>query len=125
MKIRLFASVALIWALSGCASATYTNPGGERTTTLFLQRGVVLTVSHHCTPHAVIYQAGKGLVAEVNGPEPVTIPLIPTIVGEREIDLLIQSTMEGVVVSEDERSFRVDRNTTTSETWRLCPPRIR
>ncbi len=124
MVQRAFALISLV-VLGACASATYTNPGGERTTTLFLQRGVALMVSHHCTPSALVYQAGKGLVAEINGPEPVTIPLTPTIVGEREIGLLIQSTMEGIVVSEVERSFRVDRNTTTSETWRLCSPRLR
>ncbi|MDO8569339.1 MAG: hypothetical protein Q7R89_00930 [bacterium] len=113
---KLFALLVLaMLVVSGCA--TIGAPMG-RERVWFLQRGVLLQVTHTCTDHGRLYQAGVGLVANIHGAEPQEIPLGPAIWGDREIRATLQSlNAAGKVVKVYVESFSIDQYSTMAQTW--------
>ena len=108
--------LALAVMASGCATV-----GGR--TVVFLQRGIILTVIHTCTDKAMVYQSGRGMVAEVVGATPADLLLGPAILGDREIGVTVQSFANGRVVGTSSMGFNIDRNSTTSQTWTISDDR--
>ncbi len=108
--------VALLLAmLSACANIV-TPTGTERH--WFPQRGIVLQVIHTCTSVGNLYQAGRGHVRSIVGPQPVEVPLGPGIYGDRDITVSFQSLDDnGRVVGTYIERFAIDQYSTTARTW--------
>ena len=118
MRCRLLALLVGALVVQGCAARLMTPQGPE--TVVFLQRGIILQVTHTCTDFARLYQAGKGLVGNVKGVEPHEIPLEPSIWGDREITLTLQSiNSSGRVVGIYVETFRISNHSTTARAWLL------
>lgn len=115
-KLFILALVAV--AVSGCA-VKYQTPRGS-STHVFWQRGIMLMVTHTCTDHGKVYQAGRGLVADIIGAEPVNIPLDPAPIGSREIQVTLQSLdQNGNAKFVFVERFQIDYYSTTSQTWTI------
>lgn len=85
----------------------------------FFQRGVMLQVVHTCTDLAVVYQAGRGQVAEVVGATPADVALHPVVPGERYVNATVQSVKDGKVVGTYTHQFYIDFDSTTSVVWTI------
>lgn len=102
--------------VSGCAQR-YMTPEGPRTH-FFLQRGVMLQVTHTCTDRGVLYQAG-GVVVTVLGATPRNIPLDPVLF-DRNINVTFQSLdQNGNVVGTFSQRFPINQRSTTTEIWTI------
>ncbi len=114
---KFFVCVLIALAVGGCAN--YQGPQGPRTV-VFLQRGVILQVTHTCTGLAEVHQAGRGLVAVIRGARPQNVPMSPVIWGDREIQVTLISLNEsGNVAGTHVERFYIDNASTTSQTWLL------
>ena len=117
--MKRFLVVAMVAvAVAGCV-ARIGDPMGSRTI-VFLQRGLIVQVTHTCTDLARVYQAGVGLVAEVRGAAPQEIPMGPALAGDRGIHVTIQSiNPEGKVVGVYGEGFWIDHASTTAQAWAI------
>lgn len=111
-KVLLLALMALV--SSGCAKRVTMG------TSFFLQRGVVVQLTHTCTDKAMVYQAGRGLLGEIIGAAPKDIGLEPTIWGEQYVSATVQSiNAVGKVLATFTERFSIDRRSTTTQTWEI------
>lgn len=115
--MKRLASLAIVAILATGCVARIGDPMGPRTV-LFLQRGVILQVTHTCTDIARVYQAGVGLVAQIHGATPQEIPMGPALVGDRAISVTVQSVgVDGKVVGMYSDTFSIDVHSTTARSW--------
>ena len=111
-------TLVVVAFMGGCAART---SGGVH---FFLQRGVILQITHTCTDRAQVHQAGPGLIREVLGATPVSVGLQPAMWGDRRIHVTVQSIDDaGRVVGSYTQVFAVDSRSTTAETWTISDNR--
>lgn len=115
---RLFVVWAFIAGMMSACATIHTPTGVQRH--LFFQRGIILMITHTCSDHGRLYQAGRGLVADVRGAEPANVPMVPVVFGDREIQMTFQSLDEaGRVRTVFVERFLIDDWSTTSQTWTI------
>lgn len=118
MSSRLLGLGLIALLTTGCAMK-YRDVDGRERRFFFLQRGIILQVTHTCTEVAQVYQAGSGLVATVRGGTPREIPLEPSIWGDQYITVTIQSIYPSGHQKTYIESFPIDYESTTSRAWLL------
>lgn len=85
---------------------------------IFLQRGVVVSITHTCTERFRVYQAGPGMLMDVEGSNPVQVPLVPALWGDQQIHVVVQSMNEnGKIVGTYGQAFWLNQNTTVARSW--------
>jgi hypothetical protein len=90
----------------------------------FIQRGIVLTVVHLCTDEAMVYQTGKHPV-DVKGPVPVDIAMEPSVWGDRNIQVTLQSLDPTThTLHTYAASFPIDYQRTTAWQWIVGPAQV-
>src|SRR6185436_1512788 len=110
-KLVLAALLAVL--SSGCAIKV----NGQ--TYLLLQRSVVVSIVHTCSHEALVSIVGKE-PKHISGPRPQSFVLTPLVVGERYIQVNVQSLNEhGEIAYTHVASFYIDYNSSTAQTWIL------
>ncbi len=110
---KIIALMIVALALSGCVV-----PISQGRRPLFLQRGIVLQITHTCTDTAVVYQAGRGQIDVIDGATPIDVALGPIVPGERTISVVVQSVnAAGKVSGTYAETFYIDNYSTTTKTW--------
>ncbi|PIP55455.1 MAG: hypothetical protein CO183_01655 [Candidatus Zambryskibacteria bacterium CG_4_9_14_3_um_filter_42_9] len=111
---KLFLIIVVAGLLSGCL--TRVESSGR--TIIFLQRGVVVSITHTCTEHFAVYQAGPGLIMKAQGSNPVQVPLVPALWGDQQIHVIVQSLNEnGQIMGTYGQTFQVNQNSTIARSW--------
>jgi hypothetical protein len=110
--LKLWAIGFLAFTVANCAVST------SRGRVLFLQRGVILQITHTCTDTAVVYQAGRGQIDVIDGATPSDVVLAPIVPGERTVSVTVQSVgAAGRVTGTYVDTFYIDQYSTTTQTW--------
>lgn len=109
----VFFLLVLSSLIGGCATV-------NGRTVLFLQRGVILSLVHACTDSAIVYQAGVGEIGRVSGATPLQIPMQPAVMGDREIQVTVQSIdPSGKIVGTYNEEFHIDSQSTRARSWTI------
>lgn len=88
---------------------------------IYLQRGIIVQITHTCTGRALLYQVGVNFSppAEIKGVTPMNFELEPTLEADRWITLTLQSLNENDrVVGVYTLTFSLQQwNTTIVRSW--------
>jgi len=120
----IFALALAATAATGCATSRGDYMRSRRI--WFWERTITVQIVHGCTPVALVYQAGKGQVAEIRGGAPQDIPLAPARWEDDDIVLTLQSIGEnGTIVGNNTATFWLGgygygRGGASNRSWRLC-----
>jgi len=110
----VYTAIALVTASVGCIRYQ-PHPGAPMELAIFVQRGIMLNLTHLCTDKVRVHLAGKYFVGEVVGGEPHNIPLEPSNIGDPMIHVVFQSVdSQGKIRFTNEASFRIDSYRTTA-----------
>lgn len=113
---KFFRALVVLVAVATSGCATVNTPQGSRTF-VYVQRGIMLQVTHTFTDTARIYQAGSASEFSISGAMPRNVPLGPATWGDQTIYVTLQSLNElGEVVMSCSASFQIDGNSTVART---------